>query len=36
MSWSRAGSDLKLVTSGSTAVTIDSNRDVTFAEDIHY
>ena len=34
MSWSRAGSDLKLVTSGSTAVTIDSNRDVTFAEDI--
>ena len=34
LSWSRDGSELKLVTSGSTAVTIDSNRDVTFAEDI--
>jgi len=34
ISWSRAGNELKLVTSGSTAVTIDSNRDVTFAEDI--
>jgi hypothetical protein len=34
LSWSRAGSELKLVTSGSTAVTIDSNRDVTFSEDI--
>ena len=34
LSWGRDGSELKLVTSGSTAVTIDSNRDVTFAEDI--
>ena len=34
LSWSRDGSELKLTTSGSTAVTIDSNRDVTFAEDI--
>lgn len=28
LSWSRTGSDLRLVTSGSTAVTIDSNRNV--------
>jgi len=34
MSWSRDGTNLKLITSGSTAVTVDSNRDVTFAEDI--